>query len=784
MKAARSVRAALAMLGCALVGWFVLRAVAGEPSELLGQTWHREQRVVDRNARPLRTLPSAAGLRGAPIALEAMGHRLVSATLVSEDRRFHEHSGVDYRAVLRALGQNVSEGRLVSGASTITQQLVKLLDGEGHALPRTWPRKLVETARAQNLEQQLSKSEILRAYINRLSYGRGLVGPERAARALLGKAPADLSWAEAAFLAVLPRAPSALDPYRHPERVQRRQRALLEALHEHGLIDQADLARALGARIELEPIEHPFEAEHWVDRQLASERAAPVGTTITTLDLELQRDAEGIVRSHRTRLTRAGADNVAAMVVDNRSGEVLAYVGSYDYGDAKAGQVDHVRALRQPGSTLKPFVYALAFSKGLNPNEPVADVPTRFGEAGLDYAPENFDQVFHGPVSARTALASSLNVPAVRLTAELSEGSLLALLRSAGITSLKQPSGHYGLALALGSGEVTLDELVAAYAMLARQGQRLTLKEVVASADELGQAAPGERVIDAESAALVTDSLSDPLARVLGLGSARAFDLGFPVAVKTGTSSGYRDAWTVGYTRELSIGVWVGNSGGAPTQKLTGASGAGPVFADLMRRAMRDIRARAPLIDEGLLEEVDVCPLSGLPRGPACPHAAKRKLAKSRLPHLAEHEPCAMHRHAKGNTCTSDGPQRIVVLPEVYREWLAAQPPGAPGRDPQGWPWLASSETLGCTEGERAKIAIVEPAAGSVFLANQGRTTLEARASVSGSTTPELEFLLDGELLARTKPPYRVAIQLEPGDHELVARAPGVEPSRTTFSVR
>lgn len=794
-RAAQSLCLVLGMLVGSLLGWQLLRSVAGTPLAALDDPWHREHSVLDRHGQPLRRVPSALGLRGAPLDLESMGDRLVTTTLVSEDRRFYEHAGVDATAVLRALKQNVQHGRLVSGASTVTQQLVKLLDNSGRPGERSAWIKLVETARATNLEERLSKREILTAYINRLNYGRGLVGPERAASVLFGKAASQLSWAEAALLAVLPRAPSSLDPYRHPERVRRRQQALLRALAQHGFLTPPELDRALASSVELQPMSHPFEAPHFVDSLLENREGPAAYQLRTTLDLTLQRDVEGVLESHRERLVARGADNAAAIVVDNASGEILAYVGSLEYGATPSGQVDHASAARQAGSTLKPFVYGLAFARGLRPHDLLADVPTRFDGAGDHYAPGNFDGTFHGPVSARIALASSLNVPAVRVAHRLPPSALLDWLRASGLRHLHEAPEHYGLSLALGSGEVTLRELVGAYASLARGGKSLMLRASVNDAARLGAPQGGTALLAPEYVAEVTDSLSDGLARVLGLGSQGPFAMEFPVAVKTGTSSGYRDAWTVGFTHERTVGVWVGNSSGAPTRELTGASGAGPIFSEVLRRAMRDVETAAPLYEAALLTEVAACPLSGLPRSPACPAPAGRKMARRRVHEWGTHScPLHTHGHVSGAprrfVCDRQGDQRFVVLPDTYAEWLAAEPPGAPGRDPNGLAWVLASQAAGCSELETPSVEIVEPRHGSVFLANAaGVAKLSSRVRLSGNLPLddiEFDYEIDGRWLARARGSAPVDLELSRGDHELWVRPTRSDLAlvHTRFSIR
>lgn len=498
-------RLAVAVTALGLVAAFVAgawrryRTAAGEPSRHLRDHWHEGRRVLDRKGEELRDLPSGEGHRGRDMPLDAIGDRMIFATVVSEDRDFFDHEGIAPRAMVRAVAQNLRHGRLVSGASTITQQLVKLLDNEGHPRPRTLREKVKEAARAENLERVAGKRVILEAYLNRLGYGRGLTGPEAAAQAYFGKRAADVSWAEAAFLAVLPRAPSYLDPIAHPERALTRQRLLLDALRDEGYLAPADHARAVAEPVAVRRLLRPFRAPHFVEALIAEGGIAPGPETRTTLDLDLQRDVEGLVATHLASIVALAASNAAVLVVDNASGEVLAYVGSADFDDPSiAGQLDVVRARRQPGSTLKPFVYALAFARGHDGAEVLADVPTRFGEAGGTYAPGNFDGSFEGPISARESLAGSLNVPAIRLAAELPEGQLLSTLRALGMESLDQDAQYYGLALALGSGEVELRELAGAYVALARGGDRIPLRLVPREGAELGARVDiGERVIDA-----------------------------------------------------------------------------------------------------------------------------------------------------------------------------------------------------------------------------------------------------------------------------------------------
>lgn len=771
--------------------WAWLRAEVDRPRQALSDDWYSGHRVLDREGRLLRELPGEHGRRGRPLPLAELGERIVTVTRISEDERFFEHDGTDGLAVARAVGQNVRHGRLVSGASTITQQLVKLLDTRGEPGDRTAWIKLREAARAENLDAALTKQEILEAYLHRLPYGHGLVGPEAAAQGYFGVAARDLSWAQAAYLAVLPRAPSQLDPLRHPERVVPRQRALLHALHEAGELSEAGLRRALAEPVTPHAPERPFLAPHLVESLRSEGRLAEGLVTTTTLDLALETEVEGLVRTHMAQIAQRGASDAAVLVIDNATAEVLAYVGSADFHDPEiAGQIDMARAPRQPGSTLKPFVYALAWAGGRSPTELLPDVPTRFSEGpGHAYAPHNYHGRFTGPVPARQALAESLNVPAVRLAADLPAGALLEALRALGLRSLTEPAEHYGLALALGSGEVGLRELAEAYVALASGGEHRPLR--IRMDDPVG---PMTRVLDPAAAAAVTDALADPLARARLLPEGhRPFDLGFPVALKTGTSSGYRDAWTLGYTRERTVAVWVGNADGSPMHEVTGAGGAGPLFADVMRRAMRDVPTRAPLYDAGLLEPVEVCALSGHRPGPACEHTVTRRLGAAQVPD----EPCTLHVHARATSrargsaalpfaCDPAGPEIVAVLPTAYTAWLDEHPAGAPGLDPHGTPWLAADRVPGCApEGQRAVLEITEPSDGAVVWSGLEGDAVELRAELrGGSDAGPVELVVDGEVVARTSWPYRALVELPRGDHEVHARPVDDEASPRTPSVR
>lgn len=788
-----------AILGIAAwISWRLFRAYAGAPYDALADSsWTEGTRVVARDGRLLGERPSPEGLRGHSMRIDEVSDRLILATIASEDRRWEKHDGVDRLALVRALFSYLRHGHIVSGGSTITQQLVKRLDYQGKRQPRTIAAKLREMARAQNLEARTDKRTLLEAYLNHIDYGHGWAGPEAAAQGYFGVHARDLSLAQATLLAVLPRAPSALDPYRHRERAVLRQRALLGSMHALGDISSQDLERALSEDLALRDRTEPrvLVAPHMVlaSARRALREAAASHEIRTTLDLDLQRDLEALVKTHAVRLAQRGATTAAVVVVDNATGDVIAQVGSADWGDrAIAGAVDLVHARRQPGSTLKPFVYARAFERGVSPMEMLADVPTDFGGRGrandanandanglvgpMTWSPENFDGTFVGPVSAREALAGSLNVPAVRVAAALGAREVVATLRSVGL-SLPDGPERYGLSIALGSGEVTPLELAEAYVTLARGGEHVKLRERATD-----PAAVPERVLDAAAVASIADSLSDPIARVRGLRTRGPFEFGYPVAVKTGTSTAFRDGWTAGFTRERTVVAWTGNANGAATNKLTGAVGAGPLFFDAMKRAMDDVRSRAPLYAPGLLEEADVCPLSGQRASHACPDHVRRLFPRGHAPtHSCNLHQFAVAREAPAGEppwrCDPEGTQRVVLLPAQFQGWLAERAPGAPGADVHGVPWFLGSRVQGCAapDDEEPRIVVLSPHDGAVVQADRARgpshDAIDVAAETHGLSSNELlEVVIDGRVASRLETPYRMRVVVERGDHVVEVR--------------
>lgn len=559
--------------------------------------------LLDRHGAPLQMVRIDPRVRRGPwLALADISPALRVAIVLGEDRRFWDHAGVDWRALAGSAWANVWNTR-TRGASTLTMQLAGLTDEElaRPAGGRSVTAKLSQMRRAQQFEARWTKAQILEAYLNRVPLRGELVGIAAAANVLFGKQASGLDRSEAALLAALVRAPNAAAPA-----IERRACEVLRAQAEpcDGLATTLALALArrpgalMGASSEtLAPhLAARLAAGLNADPAAGSGPAAPVSALRSTLDASLQRVALNALRRQLGELRGRDVEDGAVLVLDNASGEVLAWVGSSGSELSSAAAVDAVLARRQPGSTLKPFVYALALQQRLiTPASLLDDAPLQVAAGAGLYQPQNYDHGYKGVVSARTALASSLNVPAVRVAAMLGPSALFDGLNRAGLR-LRESGGYHGLALALGSADVSLLDLTNAYRLLANGGRHGPVRWQATPA-----AGAARVVFDPAVAFIVADILADPVAR------ATTFGLDSPLvtrgwaAVKTGTSKDLRDNWCVGFSRRYTVGVWVGNASGAPMHGVSGISGAAPVWQAVMGQLHAQAPSVAPLPPAGVV---------------------------------------------------------------------------------------------------------------------------------------------------------------------------------------
>jgi len=766
--------ALLAGLGLAVIvaGALVYRR------QMLAYGEFRSRVITDRNGLVLRTMLSDREGTSVWTSLEEMPSHLVDATLVAEDKRFYYHPGVDPIAVARAAWRNIRSGRIVGGGSTLTQQLVRIIRG----YPRTFPNKLMEAGEAVLLEAVTTKREILAHYLNRAPYGGQAFGVAAAARLYFDKPVSHLTLAEAAFLAGLPQSPTRLDPYRHFERARARQRWVLKRLAQEGRASNHAVSLAMSEPLALIPKERRFQAPHftdWVLSRLPRMNPRQESTIKTTLDLPLQRDLQKLLATHVRRLKTGNVSNGSAIVMDNRTGQILAMVGSADYFSNEIdGQVNGALAPRPPGSTWKPVTYALALERGMTPASIIPDIPLHAMTEGGDFTPRNYDERFHGPVRLRTALACSYNVPAVRILEQVGTEVLLSRLRRLGFDFLEKPAAYYGLGLTLGGAEASLLQLARAYSAFANNG--LFKREQILL--DPGPAAAGETpepVFSPSVAHLITDILADNDARAPAFGAYSALTLPFPCAAKTGTSKNYRDSWTMGFTKDYTVGVWIGNFDGTPSKGLTGSTAAGPLFRDIMvhlHRGQRPKSFEAP----AALTKARVCPRSGRRASKNCPST----IVEEFLPGTEAAQVCDVHQVVEidsrngllaSKTCGEEWVAKglFEVYPPIYRLWSLEHDVPTP---PTRFSDLCQEPPQGFREPKvpPAPIAVAYPDAGDVFVRDPVLRpqfqTLKLTPEV-GHDADIVEWLVDGKVFQRVGAPYTVRWPLVPGKHALRIRA-------------
>jgi penicillin-binding protein 1C len=601
--------------------------------------------LLDFRGREIAELASPEARTQFPIALEKMGPWLPRVTVALEDRQFYQHRGVDWRAIAAACTRNLRSRHLLSGASTISQQLVKLATGRQQ---RSWSGKLYEAIIAWKLEHRWSKERILAEYLNRSSYGNRRIGPEAAARAYFGKPLRDLTLSEAIFLAGLPQAPTRFNPWRHPEQANRKYARSLARLIELGVITR-DEQLLLASPPKIAHVDPSRFAPHFVDAAVARKPELR-GRVTTTLDLDLQVTIERLVRSHLSALNRHDITQAAVVVIENATGAIRAMVGSENYA---VSQVNGATQPRSCGSTLKPFVYLDAIDKKvLTAASLLPDTPDAIRDEYADYDPQNYNHHYLGPVRLREALGCSLNVPAVFALSRLGARPEFYQLQRWGF-AFPQGLADYGAGFVLGNAETRLVDLAAAYAGLARGGTAMRAKFLTA------EHYPVTRIASQEATAIVTDILCDNNARQKSFGLQSPLAFKERVAAKTGTSSGFRDTWTVGFDKEHTVGVWAGNFNGRPMRDMFAVSAATPLWASVMHELLqRDHPLDPPVENERLLRR-EVCKLTGLV-------PSRFSAAKLSELFLVGTEP----RKDSANYFASDGK---LMLPDAYTRWCASR---------------------------------------------------------------------------------------------------------------
>jgi len=759
----------LLKLGVALLALLVAGVIAAYLVPLPSRLAQPSSTVVEfADGTPAQIFLSPDEKYRIAVGLGEVDPDYIAALLRFEDKRFPHHPGVDPIAIVRALALNIRHGRVVSGASTITMQLVRVLEPR----PRTLGSKVIEALRAMQLEVRLSKEEILEAYLQFIPYGGNLEGLGAACYAYFGHSPADLSADEIATLLAVPQNPNRRYPSQDNAKRLKAARDEIAAF----LAGADALPRGEGkAEISPAALLKQIEAMPAPERLRSLPRQAPHATRWlmtgrpgmtrirTTLDRGIQALAEQLMRDALPAMRHRGIDNGSLVLIDHHTAEVRALVGNFDFWDeAHGGQIVGFDQPRSPGSALKPFIYALGIDKGLVlPEHLVPDIPVQFGS----YAPDNYDGEFNGLVRLEQALSRSLNVPFVNLLNRIGIERFLGTLRAADVRSLRSEPGFYGLSAAIGGLELTPLELAGLYTAFAQDGRYRPVR--LTSEDRLEK---GTQLFTEGAAYLTRRALSRkdrpdfPHRRQMS---------GMPPQIhwKTGTSYGHRDAWAVGSGPRYTAAVWVGNFDNTPSVDLVGAGASGPLLFDALEAVADRSRPLAPEHPPPDLKQIEVCAYSGFAATPACPHTRKVLVLRRRVPV----RPCPYHVAVDVERCTGlalnpgcragrDWETRsFLVWPATIRRWLGER-----------HRWLPTPPALakGCeTVGERRPPRILSPQQGQIAVLIPGIDSKDQEIPLEAeSHTPNarLSWFLDGRYLGSVEAHGRLWWIPEPGVHELL----------------
>ena len=623
----------------AVAGWLFLRYSAYPQFETLTNQQY-STRIYDRNGELIQITPLTDGMRREYTPLAEIPVEVQKTFILAEDRRFYFHNGVDYYAALNALTQNYSSKKIVRGASTIPMQLAKICEPDTEL---TLNRKLKNMYNAYRIESRLSKKKILELYLNSVPFGMNTSGVTSAARSFFGKELNQLTPEEILCLSVIPRRPASYNPVQHPEECAE----MAAIIAQKSTYFHTDYEKIYSAAQKSVNYQYPFYMPHYINWLKKNQSLSADYEIKLVCDLEVQKKAESYLRDALDQAQNSRIYNGAVLVLDNETGDVLAWVGNADWFDSKNnGQLDGVLTKNQPGSSMKPFLYALGFDTLDDQGEPlyypskiIPDIPQQFGNTNI-YIPGNFNNRFNGPVRTRIALASSLNIPAVSILNELGVDAYLSKLYELGFESLKKNGKSVELGLALGAGEVSLYELVNAFSVFARDGKDFA----------------GNQIYTQDTARLICSVLSDKGARSLGFGYAQTFQTDYPSIFKTGTSNQYQNITALGATKRYTIGVWMGNFKGQTVIGKTGSS----LPAWIAKNTLDYLEKNKPGLqfeEPKNWQKVKICSLSGQLASESCP-ASVFEYVKDDF----ELPECTWHKH------TETGIQ--IIYPAEYQQWV------------------------------------------------------------------------------------------------------------------
>ena len=788
------------LIGLVLFAGLMLYILWGLPSinSLPKKMMTPSVRITDRNGRLLYEILPEVGGRNTVLSVENIPQCLKDATIAVEDKNFYHNPGVDITGIVRALWINLRGGETLAGGSTITQQVARnLLMSQEERTERTLRRKLREALLAWEMTQKLSKDEILALYLNQINFGGMAYGVEAASQTYFGKPAKELLLPECALIAGLPQAPGVYNPFTNPDLAKQRQIIVLGLMEKQGYISHAERVEAELTPMSYNPSPYPIEGPHfvWIIKdqidKLISEGTLNSRQSLivrTTLDLDTQHLAEETLKRHIEEFKRnddlvsQNVNNAALVVIDPQNGEILALVGSADYFDPSIdGALDMATSPRQTGSAFKPFLYALALDPSrLNrwtPATSILDVSTTFlTHDGTPYTPVNYDSREHGPVSVRAALGSSLNIPAVKTLQEVGIENMIDLAHRLGITSLSD-AGGYDLSLALGGGQISLLELSTAYAALANKGYSTGNTSILDIHDADGnllytkETNPPRQIFDPRVAWLISDILSDDSARSIGFGPNSTLKLDRSAAVKTGTTTNFHDNWTIGYTPDLLVGVWVGNSGYEAMHNVTGLTGAAPIWHEVMRALLQD-RPDHPFERPDGLSQVEVCDLSGLLPTSACQHTHKEWFIVGTEPAQTDTYFQQVWVDALTNSLANDATpierrssMIALNLPVEAQAWAHGL----------GYPLLSDySQTIKNISGQQGQLVLLSPSPSTTYRIDPNFDPSAQQLQIevaAGQGISQVTIWIDGTLLTTmSSAPYQTWWSLSTGEHRFWAQ--------------
>ncbi|MEE1290203.1 MAG: transglycosylase domain-containing protein [Spirochaetota bacterium] len=689
----------------------------------------KSTRIYDCNGELVQILSLENGLRREFVTLDEISEEARKIFLSAEDKNFYRHCGIDFLSIFRAVFQNIKNGRIVSGASTVTMQLARMIKP---AAKRNIFAKIAEAVDALRLEARLSKDEILELYLNHLPFGFNTQGVAGGARFFFGKDLSELSAAELCCLAVIPRMPTLYNPLENPDKCATAAVRLSDLSYE----------QIKSAAAKAKKFIYPENMPHYVRYLTSLENVGCYRNAEIRLaaSLELQRKAENLLKESVRKGRFSRITNGAVLICDNATGEILSWVGSADFYDKfHGGQNDGVLACNQPGSSMKPFLYAFALESGFTPASVLPDVPMEFGNEQL-YVPLNFNNRYNGPVRLRTALASSLNVPAVYLLNELGLGRYISLLEQLHFVSLK--NANPGLGLALGNAEVSLFEMVQAFSVFPRDGFFMSLIPLQGYTNS-----EKKEVFRCDTARLICDILSDSQARYLGFGKGEVFDTPFPAIFKTGTANQFQNITALGATVRYTVGVWMGNFDGSTVVGKTGSSLPASLAKELLiiLQGNESDDFKLPV----LLEKKKICVLSGMPANENCPD-----IKDEFLPNDRTFEKCSWHN------------ENDVAYPKEFSRWFYQK------------------EIVGDLQNNNVPLQIVTPRNGSVFFYDSllPENVQNIKVEVVGGKEELLHVFSDGKSFVIGRP-FSFEIPLSPGLHNIRVKCADEE-CETTFECK